>query len=90
MVAFAVGGVAEAMREDVTGILVKGRTASDLAAGILSAIAVPQWCRNVRNAGPEFVTKEFSVEGMLHLLRDILRPTDRYQPARPAMAAVAA
>jgi glycosyltransferase involved in cell wall biosynthesis len=90
VVAFDVGGVAEAMIEDVTGILVKGRTAGDLAAAILSALAVPQWCTNVRNSGPEFVTTQFSVDGMLYQLRSILQSTDRPRQEKIPAVAVAA
>jgi glycosyltransferase involved in cell wall biosynthesis len=72
VVAPAVGGVREAMRDGVTGILVSERRAHALAGAVLQALD-PTWCERARTAGPEFVAGKFSnersVEEMIAIYR---------------------
>ena len=90
IVAFGVGGVAETMIAGLTGILVKDRSARALAAGILQALAAPEWRRNAVMMGPGFVREAFSTEKMICGLSDILLQTARPSSNRKAVEIYAA
>jgi glycosyltransferase involved in cell wall biosynthesis len=75
VIARHVGGIAETMSDDVTGMLVEDDSAQALADAILRALADPQWLQAASLAGEEFVRRRFSPERMIAKLTDILLAT---------------
>ena len=72
VVAFDVGGVSEAMIDGITGRLVKDLSASGLANAALRALSDAEWMSRAGEAGPKFVSEQFSMQEMVKRLSNIL------------------
>ena len=60
-----VGGIGEAMIDEVTGIVVPERSAHALAQAVLRILDAPRWRERVAVEGPKFVSRKFGQERMI-------------------------
>ena len=65
VVATPAGGTAETVEEGVTGLLVPGDGAAAIAAAVLEVLGDPAWRQKGRQAGHDFVRREFGLDRML-------------------------
>jgi glycosyltransferase involved in cell wall biosynthesis len=76
VVASRVGGIPEAVRDGVSGLLVPPADVAALADAVLALLADPDACRRMGAAGRDLVAREFSVarmvEGNLAVYRELL------------------
>lgn len=73
VVATRVGGVAEVVRDGISGDLVPSGDAGALAAAMLRLLADPRRRRDFGSAGREIVSREFSREAMVRRLEEVYR-----------------
>jgi glycosyltransferase involved in cell wall biosynthesis len=60
-----VGGIGEAMVDQVTGILVPERSAQALAQAVLRILDIPRWRERVAIEGPAFIARKFGLKRMI-------------------------
>jgi glycosyltransferase involved in cell wall biosynthesis len=60
-----VGGAREAVAEGITGIVVRERSARELAHAVLSILADPSWRERTQAQGPAFVDRNFGFKRMI-------------------------
>lgn len=65
VVAPDVGGAAEALEEEVTGLIGRPRTAEALAAAVIRLLDDPQWRERIKRDGPRFVAERFDLDAMV-------------------------
>ena len=65
VIAPAVGGIAETILDQITGAVVRTRSADALAAAVLAVLSDPLWQRRARAWGPRFVADRFGLERMI-------------------------
>jgi hypothetical protein len=73
VVAPAVGGIAEAMRDGVTGFVVPDRSAKSLSAAVLRILDDAAWRRRAARKGPSFVARKFGQDRMVRETMAIYR-----------------
>ena len=66
-----VGGAREAVAEDVTGIVVRERSARALAGAVLTILADASWRERAQAHGPGFVDQNFGFERMIDETIDV-------------------
>ena len=69
----AVGGVGEAMLDGLTGLLVRDRSARNLASAVLGILGDPRWRARAAVQGPGFVADKFDCERMVRETAAIYR-----------------
>jgi glycosyltransferase involved in cell wall biosynthesis len=72
-VAPAIGGIGEAMLDGLTGVLVRERTASALAAAVLDVLGDARLRERAAVEGPAMVAKKFGQERMMREMLAIYR-----------------
>jgi glycosyltransferase involved in cell wall biosynthesis len=60
-----VGGIGEAMVDEITGILVPERSAQALAQAVLRILDIPRWRERVAIEGPAFIARKFGLKRMI-------------------------
>jgi glycosyltransferase involved in cell wall biosynthesis len=65
VVATDVGGTREALDEGRTGVIVRPRSAANLAKAVIAMLANVDQRERVRTEGPEFVARRFGLERMV-------------------------
>jgi glycosyltransferase involved in cell wall biosynthesis len=65
VVATDVGGTREAVKDGVTGILVRERSAGKLADAVLRILEDPSWPARARVSGPAWVSERFGLDRMI-------------------------
>jgi glycosyltransferase involved in cell wall biosynthesis len=85
VISYDIGGVAETLLPDVTGLLVKDDSAEALAAAVLRAAADPTWRATASRTAQPFVRERFSLAAMIDQLVEIVggRPGGRRPPEPP-------
>lgn len=65
VIAPAVGGIAEAMLDQITGAIVRVRSADALAAAVLAVLNDPSWASRAKAWGPRFIADRFGLTRMI-------------------------
>ncbi|MDO8588228.1 MAG: glycosyltransferase family 4 protein [Armatimonadota bacterium] len=71
VVATAVGGLVETIRDGVTGLLAAPEDPGALAEGLARVLSDPELARSLGDAGIRFVRKEMTVEKMIAATEDV-------------------
>ena len=83
VVATAVGGIPEAVRDGVEGVLVAPGDPGALAAAVLGLLADPDARMRLGAAGRERVRTEFSSTRMIATLEDLYEKLAAHEARRP-------
>jgi glycosyltransferase involved in cell wall biosynthesis len=85
VVAPVVGGVAEAVLDGSTGLLVEDRTPAGLATAVLRVLEKPDWRERAASHGPAFIARQFDYQRMIGETMSIygLHATLAGEPRRP-------
>jgi glycosyltransferase involved in cell wall biosynthesis/peptidoglycan/xylan/chitin deacetylase (PgdA/CDA1 family) len=86
VVATAVGGTPDVVRDGETGWLVPPEDPEALAAAIISALAQPEERERRALAGHELVAREYSMEAMIDRIEDLCRSLTAPSTRRPGAA----
>ena len=86
MVATAVGGTPDVVRDGETGWLVPPEDPAALAAAIISALAQPEERERRARAGHELVAREYSMEAMIDRIEDLCHALTASRTRRPGVA----
>ena len=65
VIAPAIGGIGETILDQVTGALVRVRSAEALAEAVLAVLSDPLWQRRASAWGPRFVADRFGIDRMI-------------------------
>jgi glycosyltransferase involved in cell wall biosynthesis len=84
VVATAVGGIPEVVRNEVTGLLVEPRSPERLATAITRMLVEPQLRERCTANARELVLRDFDVRKNAHVLLGILEQLCRGKPTHPA------